>query len=161
MHVLCIDGLGRYLLRPWLEDTPSFPAVQLTYEGANVSETTRTNFSENSIAALAYITFVPAILFLILPRYNKSSYVRFHAWQSILLNIAAYVVSFTLTLFAVPALQHGAYFILGLTRVGGYVARIVDFGVACGSERKAIQHSTSRINRRKNVPVKGADRRRC
>jgi uncharacterized membrane protein len=82
-----------------------------------VSETTRTGFSENSIAALAYITFVPAILFLILPRYNKSSYVRFHAWQSILLNIAAFVVSVILTMLAVPALQHGAFFMLGLSRV--------------------------------------------
>jgi len=82
-----------------------------------VSETTRSGFSENSIAALAYITFIPAILFLILPRYNKSSYVRFHAWQSILLNIVAFVVSVVLSLLAEPALRHGAYFLLGLTRV--------------------------------------------
>ena len=82
-----------------------------------MSETTRSGFSENSIAALAYITFIPAILFLILPRYNKSSYVRFHAWQSILLNIVAFVVSVVLSLLAEPALRHGAYFLLGLTRV--------------------------------------------
>lgn len=79
--------------------------------------TTRSGLSENGIAALAYITFVPAIFFLILPRYNKSSYVRFHCWQSILLNVAAFLVSVVLTLFAQPALHGGAYFILGLTRV--------------------------------------------
>jgi len=87
-------------------------------KGANVTETTtESGLSENGIAALAYITFVPAIFFLILPRYNKSSYVRFHCWQSILLDIAAFLVSVILTLFAVPALKGGAYFILGFTRV--------------------------------------------
>jgi uncharacterized membrane protein len=82
-----------------------------------VSESTRSEFSENTIAALSYLTFAPAILFLILPRYNKSSYVRFHAWQSILLNIVAFVISVALSLLAEPALKHGAYFILGLVRV--------------------------------------------
>jgi len=82
-----------------------------------VSERTRSGFSENGIAALAYITFVPAIFFLILPRYNQSKYVRFHCWQSILLNVAAFLVSVVLTLFAVPALRGGAFFLLGLTRV--------------------------------------------
>ncbi|MGA9669364.1 MAG: hypothetical protein WBQ94_09160 [Terracidiphilus sp.] len=82
-----------------------------------MSDSTQSGFSENSIAALAYLTFVPAILFLILPRYNKSSYVRFHAWQSILLNIAAFVVSVVLSLLAEPALKRGAYFVLGVTRV--------------------------------------------
>ena len=82
-----------------------------------MSERTRSGFSENGIAALAYITFVPAIFFLILPRYNQSKYVRFHCWQSILLNLAAFLVSVVLTLFAVPALRGGAFFLLGLTRV--------------------------------------------
>jgi uncharacterized membrane protein len=82
-----------------------------------VPESTKSGFSENTIAALSYLTFAPAVLFLILPRYNKSSYVRFHAWQSILLNIVAFVVSLALSLLAEPALKHGAYFILGVVRV--------------------------------------------
>lgn len=82
-----------------------------------MSETNRSAFSENSIAALGYITFAPAVLFLMLPRFNKSSYARFHCWQSILLNIAAFTVSVTLSLLAALALQHGAYFFLGVTRV--------------------------------------------
>jgi uncharacterized membrane protein len=82
-----------------------------------VSETNRSAFSENGIAALSYITFVPAILFLILPRFNKSSYTRFHCWQSILLDISAFTVSVILSLLAAVALQNGAYFFLGLTRV--------------------------------------------
>lgn len=79
-------------------------------------ETNRSAFSENGIAALGHIAFAPAILFLILPRFSKGSYVRFHCWQSILLNIAAFTVSVILSLLAVVALQHGAYFFLGLTK---------------------------------------------
>ena len=58
-----------------------------------MSETAQSGLSQNTIAAISYITFVPAIIFLILPPYNTSSYVRFHAWQSIFFNIAAFVVS--------------------------------------------------------------------
>jgi uncharacterized membrane protein len=119
VHTLCIEGLGNPpLTTPGIVQHNLNRHSRKPAKGANVSETTtRSGLSENGIAALAYITFVPAIFFLILPRYNKSSYVRFHCWQSILLNVAAFLVSVVLTLFAVPALHGGAYFILGLTRV--------------------------------------------
>lgn len=42
---------------------------------------------------------------------------RFHAWQSILLDITAFVASVVLSLLAEPALKQGAYFISGLARV--------------------------------------------
>ena len=51
--------------------------------------TTQSGLSDNGAGALAYITFIPAIIFLVMPPYNKSSYVRFHAWQSILLTVAS------------------------------------------------------------------------
>ncbi len=62
-----------------------------------MSETNPSGLSENGIAALSYITFIPAILFLILPRYNRSAYVRFHAWQSLLLNVVVFLLSFIVT----------------------------------------------------------------
>jgi len=52
--------------------------------------------SDNAAGAIAYITFLPAIVFLVLPPYNASPYVRFHAWQSIFLNIAAFVIDIAL-----------------------------------------------------------------
>lgn len=36
-------------------------------------------------AALAYLTLVPGVVLLFLPPYRESRFVRFHAWQSILL----------------------------------------------------------------------------
>ena len=52
--------------------------------------TAQSGLSDNGAGALAYITFIPAIIFLVMPPYNQSPYVRFHAWQSILFNVAAF-----------------------------------------------------------------------
>jgi len=53
-----------------------------------MTESTPTGLSDNSAGALAYVTFIPAIVFLAMPPYNQSPYVRFHAWQSIFLFVA-------------------------------------------------------------------------
>lgn len=57
-----------------------------------MTETTPSGLSDNGAGALAYITFIPAIIFLVMPPYNESSYVRFHAWQSIFLNVAGLII---------------------------------------------------------------------
>jgi len=49
--------------------------------------------SDNAAGALAYFTFIPAIIFLIVAPFNTNSYVRFHSWQSILLNIVAFCIN--------------------------------------------------------------------
>ena len=40
---------------------------------------------EKMAAAMGYCTFLPAALLLFLPAFRKSTFVRFHAWQSVLL----------------------------------------------------------------------------
>jgi uncharacterized membrane protein len=62
-----------------------------------MSQQNQPGIPDNAAGAIAYITFVPAIVFLVLPPYCKSSFVRFHAWQSIFLTIVAIVVSFALS----------------------------------------------------------------
>ncbi len=57
-------------------------------------ETPQSGLSDNAAGALAYVTIIPAIIFLIVEPYNKSSYIRFHSWQSIFLGIAAFAISF-------------------------------------------------------------------
>lgn len=61
-----------------------------------MSEPKSPTFPDNSAGAIAYITVVPAIAFLILVPYKKSPFVRFHAWQSIFLNFFAFVISYAL-----------------------------------------------------------------
>jgi uncharacterized membrane protein len=43
--------------------------------------------SATAAAAIAYITFIPAIIFLVIEPYNKIPLVRFHSMQSIALSV--------------------------------------------------------------------------
>jgi uncharacterized membrane protein len=49
--------------------------------------------SDRAAAALAYFTFIPAVVILLLPAFRKSRFVRFHAWQSVLLWGAFFVLT--------------------------------------------------------------------
>jgi uncharacterized membrane protein len=49
--------------------------------------------TENVAGALAYITIIPAILFLVLEPYNRIPFIRFHAFQSIGLSVLSIVCS--------------------------------------------------------------------
>jgi uncharacterized membrane protein len=55
-------------------------------------ETPQTGLSDNAASGLAYVTVIPAIIFLIVPPYNQKPLVRFHSWQSIFLFIAWFVI---------------------------------------------------------------------
>jgi len=52
----------------------------------------QSGLSDNAAGGLAYVTIIPAIIFLIVPPYNRNRFVRFHSWQSIMLAIAWIVV---------------------------------------------------------------------
>jgi uncharacterized membrane protein len=61
-----------------------------------MSEPKQSGFSDNAAGAIAYITFLPAVAFLILVPYKKSPFVRFHAWQCIFLNFFVLIVYYAL-----------------------------------------------------------------
>jgi uncharacterized membrane protein len=82
-----------------------------------MSETNTSGLSENAIGAIAYVTFLPAIVFLILPPYNANPYIRFHAWQSILLNVVAFVVSFALSFALMFGLVFGSVLMIAIPRL--------------------------------------------
>jgi uncharacterized membrane protein len=50
---------------------------------------------------LAYVTFIPAIIFLVTPPYNQSRFVRFHSYQSIFFTVAVFAIQVALTFLAV------------------------------------------------------------
>jgi uncharacterized membrane protein len=52
--------------------------------------------AQRATAAIAYFTFVPAAVILFLPAFRNNRFIRFHAWQSVLL----WGVFFVLTLVA-------------------------------------------------------------
>ena len=58
-----------------------------------MSDSNPFGLSDNAAGGLAYITLIPAIVFLIIEPFKKSSYVRFHAWQSIFFFVAWAVIN--------------------------------------------------------------------
>jgi len=48
--------------------------------------------ASNVGGALAYVTIIPAILFLVMEPYNKDKFIRFHSFQSLFFGIAWIVV---------------------------------------------------------------------
>src|SRR5258708_39030226 len=50
--------------------------------------------ADNVAGALAYITILPAILFLVLEPYNKKPFIRFHAFQCLGLAVIAFALHF-------------------------------------------------------------------
>jgi uncharacterized membrane protein len=48
--------------------------------------------ADNVAGLLAYVTIIPAIIFLVTPPYNKSRFVRFHSFQSIFFCVAMIVI---------------------------------------------------------------------
>ena len=53
---------------------------------------------DNIAGALAYFTFIPAIVFLLAEPFKKNRFIRFHSFQSVLLTIAAVVAGLALKL---------------------------------------------------------------
>ncbi|MGA1982540.1 MAG: DUF4870 domain-containing protein [Acidobacteriaceae bacterium] len=50
--------------------------------------------ADNVAGALAYVTIIPAIVFLVMDQYNKRPFVRFNAFQCICLAVTWMVLSF-------------------------------------------------------------------
>lgn len=63
-------------------------------------QTVQSGLSENAASGLAYVTFIPAIVFLVTPPYNQNPTIRFHSWQSIFLAIGYAIVDVALVVVA-------------------------------------------------------------
>jgi uncharacterized membrane protein len=57
--------------------------------------------ADNVAGMLAYVTFIPAIIFLVTPPYNQSRFVRFHSYQSIFLFVAVVAIQVALSVLTV------------------------------------------------------------
>lgn len=64
-------------------------------------ETQQTGLSESAASGVAYLTFIPGIVFLVTPPFNQNPNIRFHAWQSIFLTIAGFCVCIVNLILAV------------------------------------------------------------
>jgi len=60
-----------------------------------------TGMADNVAGMLAYITFIPAIIFLVMEPYNKSRFVRFHSFQSVFFFVAVFALHIALSIITV------------------------------------------------------------
>jgi uncharacterized membrane protein len=75
------------------------PTVGPPPPGAPNTIATVGGLADNVAGALAYVTFFPAVIFLIVAPYNRSRFVRFHSFQSIIFWIALTVLDVVLRFF--------------------------------------------------------------
>jgi uncharacterized membrane protein len=82
--------------------------------------------ADNVAGMLAYFTIIPAILFLVLEPYNKSRFVRFHAWQSVLFSVAWWILWIGLRIvFHMPFLGFLTFLIWPVIWLGGFIVWII------------------------------------
>jgi uncharacterized membrane protein len=82
--------------------------------------------TDNMTAALAYFTFIPAVIFLVLEPYNRNRFVRFHAWQSLVFNAAWFVLWFVLRIVLhIPFLGWMTIFMWPLISLAGFLVWLI------------------------------------
>jgi uncharacterized membrane protein len=102
-----------------------------------MSDQNPSGLSDNAAGGIAYITLIPAIVFLIMDPFKKSPFVRFQAWQSIFFFVAWAVVN--ILIGAVQHLVPSAVFmtltVLQLVGLAIFVVWLIVFISAFGGKR--------------------------
>ena len=111
-------GCGR---RMWVPDQPAarMPAASRGVSTPAVSLPVRP--WDNLIAALAYVTFIPATIFVLIEPFKRNRFVRFHSFQSIFLAVATVLAAIALRVL---------YWLLALIPVAGQLLAWLSMGVA-------------------------------
>jgi uncharacterized membrane protein len=68
--------------------------------------------SQNNAAAIAYLTFIPAVIFLVMEPYNRNPFIRFHSFQSIAFSVVAFAIH--LVLLFIPIIGWAVGFLMTL-----------------------------------------------
>jgi len=82
--------------------------------------------TDNVAGALAYVTFIPAIVFLVMEPYNKNRFIRFHSFQSIFFAVAWTVFWIALSIVLhIPFLGWATILVWPIIWLGGIILWIV------------------------------------
>jgi uncharacterized membrane protein len=82
--------------------------------------------SSNSAAAISYLTFIPAIIFLVMDPYKRDPFVRFHSIQSIALNVVGFAIG--LAFFVLATAMYSMGMGLMVTLIHGVIDLILFVG---------------------------------
>jgi len=82
--------------------------------------------TDNVAGMLAYMTIIPAIIFLVMEPYNRNRFIRFHAWQCLFFAGALFVLHAALSIFTfVPLLALMTVPLHVLVSLGGFIFWII------------------------------------
>ena len=82
--------------------------------------------TENVAGMLAYFTIIPAIIFLVMEPYNRSRFIRFHAFQCLFFAVAWTILWIALSIFAhIPFLGWLSILIWPLIGLAGFILWII------------------------------------
>jgi uncharacterized membrane protein len=82
--------------------------------------------ADNVAGMLAYFTFIPALIFLVMEPYNRSAFIRFHAWQSLLFNAVWCALWIALRIVAhIPFFGWLTVLVWPLVMLGGFIIWII------------------------------------
>lgn len=91
---------------------------------------------DNVAGLLAYITFIPAIIFLVMEPYNKRPFVRFHSFQSIFFGVACIAVAVVVGIIgSIPVLGWSTLLLWPLVCLGELAIWVVLLTKAYGGQR--------------------------
>jgi uncharacterized membrane protein len=93
---------------------------------AATSQAATGGMANNVAGMLAYVTIIPAIVFLVLEPYNKNRFIRFHSFQSIFFAVAWTVLWVCLHIIVhIPILGWLTFFLWPLVGLAGLIIWIV------------------------------------
>jgi uncharacterized membrane protein len=82
--------------------------------------------TDNVAGALAYLTIIPAIVFLVIEPFNKKRFVRFHAFQSIFYFVAWIAIDIGLAIIGrIPFLGWATLFLWPLVSLALFVILLI------------------------------------
>src|SRR5262249_25105935 len=90
------------------------------------AQTTGGGLTDNVAGMLAYITIIPAIIFLVIEPYNKNRFIRFHSFQNIFFWIAWIILSIALGIIGqIPVLGWMTLFLWPIIGLAGFIVWLV------------------------------------
>ncbi len=93
---------------------------------AGTAQSTTGGMTDNVAGMLAYVTIIPAIIFLVMEPYNKNHFVRFHSFQSIFFGVAWIAIWVALSFVGmIPFLGWATIVIWPLIGLGGLIIWII------------------------------------
>ncbi len=90
---------------------------------ASPAATTSGGLADNVAGMLAYVTIIPAILFLVLEPYNRNKFIRFHAFQCIFLCVVLIVIHFALMM--IPFIGWVISILVGLAALALWIVLLI------------------------------------